>query len=965
MFEKWCTMLSPVLFAGLMTLWAYLGEVFEDETGRAGVLLAYQDIAGVFGFLLFVGYFVVGGRTLTENLSVKTDQTLRNQDIIKLDEEPSQLLFLLFAPPIIHLTAFQNYPQPTSNLVSETLLLFGLQLLLAKVLVRYDKLRTGLNLLQTALPATVVILSGTHRLILANVAEIVTGFGGAPLRSPLPEFFLLLGVIAISTSNYILQSKSLGRYNNEASQLAIIFASFCFSRVAGVSLLLSPLAMLTGLSIALFVTTRHVRFIAIMVVVVCASLHWSLWRRVGFLGFQVQGGLDSYLVPNAWSFSKIAVLSIGLSIMMVGFLYRREGGFGASRQVNVGISMSVYLFLVVILETTLLASNLYPTSMFVLTSGISTLLVLHLYAQNAINKLFLVACLSSTVGKLSELLPAEDDIGGMNFLPAFFLILCTLLAASFVSPKIISETDAARFPRKGKEIPEEMRSLFQVWAGLVLPLGLYFGSENVIRPLVSTIPAFSVGGGVVATGSIVSNLELFFFCLGSWGLAVSVVLHLNLPNKGGSTWKAIASLATFTGYAFALMTSRITQETSIQNPSSKSSTTSNAFAALFAGVAVMLLFSLPSKPETTRPIVPAIPLISLIGGVSFGLYATLTNVLGGGFVFMLVTALSAMTLSGFFIHLLLCLWVQEERHVMASHKRLLVASLFAYAIVGITAEFSAFHRFDGGGSVSVILAIISVGSLLVAFAANKAGFDGRVKNLSAEISYVAALMFCYFMFGIVGVGGSTWSFVGLPASVICTIALSPVLLLLDFGASGGKSAIVAFIGLGLLLPCIYALFLRGIPMGWIFGNGMGEHIHVSHDTLFDAVYGGKVGAGDDVLHVAKDAADLSATAVKKAAALASVGLWTAEGWTGFVVNTIGLLCVIPNLCKILVVNLDEGAYVNVLDIYLGLPALIVPMVVCGSGLPQLRVLGVFVFVTSLMAASDIDNRKATKSYKSF
>lgn len=221
---------------------------------------------------------------------------------------------------------------------------------------------------------------------------------------------------------------------------------------------------------------------------------------------------------------------------------------------------------------------------------------------------------------------------------------------------------------------------------------------------------------------------------------------------------------------------------------------------------------------------------------------------------------------------------------MASHRRLLIASLTAYLAVGLAAEFSAFHRFDGGGSVSVILAIISVGSLLVALSAKKAGFGGRVKNLSVEISYIAALTFCYGMYGIVGVGGSARGLFGLPASVWCTLAVSPILLLLDFGVEGGRSAAVAFTGLGLLFPCLYALIFRGMPLGWLFGNGISEHVHTSHDTLFDAVYGGK---GDDVIHIGKDAAEMSIDAVKKAAGLASVGLWTSVNWTGFVVNLLG------------------------------------------------------------------------------
>lgn len=216
---------------------------------------------------------------------------------------------------------------------------------------------------------------------------------------------------------------------------------------------------------------------------------------------------------SVWSFAKLAVLSLGCAFMSVGLLYRREGGWGPSRQNGVGAAFSLYSFLVVVLESTLLEAGLYPVPLFLATSAVMTGLVFHLLAQRAIGNFYAVLSVACSIGKLAELLPAEYT-AGTEFLSAFALISSSLLPTTFSKPFLVTEEQAKASRKKEKELPEEIRSLFQAWACGVLPLGFYFSLEYVVRPLVATLPAFGAGGGVAPAANVVSDTELFFFVLG-------------------------------------------------------------------------------------------------------------------------------------------------------------------------------------------------------------------------------------------------------------------------------------------------------------------------------------------------------------------------------------------------------------------------------------------------------------------
>ena len=255
-----------------------------------------------------------------------------------------------------------------------------------------------------------------------------------------------------------------------------------------------------------------------------------------------------------------------------------------------------------------------------------------------------------------------------------------------------------------------------------------------------------------------------------------------------------------------------------------------------------------------------------------------------------------------------------------------------------------------------------VGSLFVGLAALHRGFPKhsfawRVKNMSVLMAFCAGTVLAYGMFGLVGLRGDGGSFLYIPLSVWCTVFMTPFLLVLDYGVSAGSAAAVVG-GLSLLLPCVYALMLRGMPLTWILGNGIGDQVHASHDRLFDAFYGG---VGNEILHIGTDVASQSEAAVRKAAALASVGFFTSQSWGGWVVNAIGVCCTLPNFGRIALVQLDDTAIVEPLDLKLGLAALAVPILSCGYALPQVRLLGVYVLFASILTLGTLDSRKRTKS----
>ena len=130
--------------------------------------------------------------------------------IIPTRDEIVPICLLLLAPPLIHMSTF-----PSSS--SYPFVILGGQLLLVKLLARYEKL--ALTHIHPTLrwsilgpvPAAVFSLSTAHQLAAADVSKVLAGLGGTPLQRPMPELFLLLGVASLSGSNFLLQVEKLGR----------------------------------------------------------------------------------------------------------------------------------------------------------------------------------------------------------------------------------------------------------------------------------------------------------------------------------------------------------------------------------------------------------------------------------------------------------------------------------------------------------------------------------------------------------------------------------------------------------------------------------------------------------------------------------------------------------------------------------------------------------------------------------
>lgn len=182
------------------------------------------------------------------------------------------------------------------------------------------------------------------------------------------------------------------------------------------------------------------------------------------------------------------------------------------------------------------------------------------------------------------------------------------------------------------------------------------------------------------------------------------MLNHSLPVRGGGTWKSISAVATVAGFGVSLLCSRGEEPGEMGGSSLSSTLVGNVTCVAVSGVAVSLLFSVPTTHEMSRSLSPAFGMISFAVGSALGAFASLRNISGGGFFFMLVSTLAAMAVSAVHVHLLLCLWVRDDRNnatelVKSSHRRLLATVAAAYLGVGAAAELSAFHRFDGGGGV--------------------------------------------------------------------------------------------------------------------------------------------------------------------------------------------------------------------------------------------------------------------------
>ena len=114
------TKASPILFSSLLTHYLYLNGSYSEYTGRGSVLLGFQDVAGTFGALLFMGYFAVGGRRHRPDAFAADPAKAGGDLILQPSQEAAHLCLLLLAPPAVHMATFDvkdSYPG----------VLFGLQ----------------------------------------------------------------------------------------------------------------------------------------------------------------------------------------------------------------------------------------------------------------------------------------------------------------------------------------------------------------------------------------------------------------------------------------------------------------------------------------------------------------------------------------------------------------------------------------------------------------------------------------------------------------------------------------------------------------------------------------------------------------------------------------------------------------------------------------------------------------------
>jgi hypothetical protein len=234
-------------------------------------------------------------------------------------------------------------------------------------------------------------------------------------------------------------------------------------------------------------------------------------------------------------------------------------------------------------------------------------------------------------------------------------------------------------------------------------------------------------------------------------------------------------------------------------------------------------------------------------------------------------------------------------------------------------------------------------------------------NLSCVLSYVFAILVLYGRYGVSGMDNTfaVTTVLGVPASVIGTFLVSPLLLALEGETGGERRSRVSRISTGsskapsstvgltlsslsdsnrlgppiagtvavLYLAGLYAIFLRG---SFLFGSS----VATSHSDLF-----AKVNGKDPLAQLAQRSVSHSLSLVVSAR-MAGSGFWTASNPLGPLIHLGGLVATVPSL-YLLLSQVWTGIKAPKPQVIVTLPANLIPLLFCRgiSAIPAAALVG--------------------------
>lgn len=764
-------------------------------------------------------------------------------------------LVLVFLPPLSHVMTFRHrllYAYASWDDWLELMLALTTPYMLHYLLILLDKiwwknslpiiLRSGKNLtLRGAfLPIVFSLVSSIafqQRYIVPvseSVSFLFNGHNAQP--SILTSFYLTSSTSALVVALWFFKRKNqngeflCGEYHEDVFQLILAACGALFALGFGLPLKLVPLPTLMLLGFAIYLSTRMLRFFAVIVFTIFISISFLVQYRFIYIPKTVKVAMfDVTLTWFAWIIACVGLLVV----TVVGLVLRSPDGFAAAylRKIDfAGILLCFYAVLLGIVEAILLKEPIalpngedenqevngdvvYEPYWIFVTGTLLACVSFHLKKAKCIKNVTASIIASVCMGKM---LVVMSDINGlygtehstwsliMKESIASLLFVVVFAPYSVLEPIHVKARSKRSLGPSGKPVdslPSLARRTVTVYCGVLLPVIIAMSLPTVIKQILGLIRD---NGAYYNTPPTLT--ELIGAASSIWGLSVLSMLNHLLPDGGADVWRK-ASAMTFLlglGVLFSAPTLPGAYDSSMPSRVFASISSlgdgvvggrSGGWGLVSASLATLLALTGPLELKERKHdsgskdqlLLLRMMLFSILFGCGVAWFITIQSMGEESFVPLFLTTVSCMVMA-FFGTVASVLGYFIERENFDEAQQVATAWMVALPVFLILSGVSMLSNdvsppLSAGGWLSTYLIVCGFCNLAFAVAVrcrrDKSPATRSLGNMSTFASWAFAIAVLYGQFGLASIGVPSGVVYGCPISVLGTFLVSVVLLLLE------------------------------------------------------------------------------------------------------------------------------------------------------------------------------------------
>eukprot|EP00547_Thalassionema_nitzschioides_P016769 CAMPEP_0194235990 /NCGR_PEP_ID=MMETSP0158-20130606/3343_1 /TAXON_ID=33649 /ORGANISM="Thalassionema nitzschioides, Strain L26-B" /LENGTH=1209 /DNA_ID=CAMNT_0038969619 /DNA_START=43 /DNA_END=3669 /DNA_ORIENTATION=+ len=640
-----------------------------------------------------------------------------------------------------------------------------------------------------------------------------------------------------------------GEYHDDVVQLSLAFAGLLIGKAVGMPWSLTPLPILALLGTIIWLNTRMLRYLA-MLLFVFHSTAMVLWSY-RYAGIETKIDMVFGLQVTLFQFGMLIVGISLLVFLVMGLAVRSSGGIGHGilRRFDIcGLCFLFYVAFESVMECILLKyplpfhdlmgievhehpedhDFLYQPFVAYVTSLALCGLSIFLQHFKIVSPKTAMPSLSLALGKalavfidtrLHSKSTNKTQAAALSLLlrclAGALLIFATMAPRFYLSPVHFKVSGGRKsFSRQAALLPSSVHRIIMLYGIFLYPLTLIISAPFILRPLVGIL---SGQFGAYYTTEPVASETLGWACA-LWGLAILLAINRLLPDGGGELWNKTAALAFLMGLVVALAAPTVPawmlrdQSSQLglnpfaflssQSPLKGRSSHASGWGLLSAALATLLAITGPldlkERPERgDRYLLLRTMLFSILFGCGIAWFITLESMNNEDFLPTFSTATACMAMS-FFGTVGGVLSFSLELKDFREAEQILIVWIGAFPVFLLTAASSqlvksAAHPFGIGGWLSTYLSVCGTITLALCLTlrarSQKNSITRGVANSSCSFSWLCWVIILFGRYGVAGMDAdfSLTTFFGIPASVLGTVIASSILLLLEGEHSANNS----------------------------------------------------------------------------------------------------------------------------------------------------------------------------------